>query len=450
MSIWLRELKMLLNTRVSKWMGTHKNNKTIKETIKNNFCTGCGTCVGLCPNSSLSMIKDNFKGIYSPELINDKCRYCGLCFDCCPGHSLNFRKLNLETFGKESENVLIGNFVNCYIGHSTDDEIRYDSSSGGFITQLLVFALEEKIIDGALVTRMSKANPLEPEPFIARTREEIIEASKSKYCPVPANIALREIINVSGRFAVVGLPCHIQGIRKAELVNEELKEKIVLHFGLFCAATINFLGTEFLLQAMNIKKEHIKKIDYRGRGWPGDMSIELKKGNKIFIPRSKYYDSRFGAFVPVRCTLCSDHVCELADISFGDAWLPELTNDQLGTSIIISRNKAGEDFLQKTVAHGIINLTKVNESKVMQSQGMFRAKKRDLRARIFLFRLLKKKIPVYYNQTLLKPDFGSYLRAMWGYFWIFIASKRYLWPLLNIKEMISKIIGYFRLAMGDK
>ena len=35
---------------------------------------------------------------------------------------------------------------------------------------------------------MKKDNPLEPEPFIARTREEIIEASKSKYCPVPANI----------------------------------------------------------------------------------------------------------------------------------------------------------------------------------------------------------------------------------------------------------------------
>jgi coenzyme F420 hydrogenase subunit beta len=47
------------------------------------------------------------------------------------------------------------------------------------------FALEEGIIDGALVTRMKKDRPLEPEPFIARTREEIIEASKSKYCGVP-------------------------------------------------------------------------------------------------------------------------------------------------------------------------------------------------------------------------------------------------------------------------
>jgi len=74
---------------------------------------------------------------------------------------------------------------------------------------------------------MKKENPLEPEPFIARTKEEIIEASKSKYCPVPANIALKEIMDSKSgeKFAVVGLPCHIQGIRKFEEVNKILKEK---------------------------------------------------------------------------------------------------------------------------------------------------------------------------------------------------------------------------------
>jgi coenzyme F420 hydrogenase subunit beta len=185
------------------------------------------------------------KGIYVPKLDEEKCNNCGLCYKVCPGHSVDFKNLNLEVFGKESEDILIGNYLNCYIGHATDYDIRYNSASGGLITQLLIFALEEGIIDGALVTRMKKDNPLEPEPFIARTKGEIIEASKSKYCPVPANIALKEILasKEGEKFAVVGLSCHIQGIRKAEQINKKLKERIVLHLVLFCNHGVNFIGT---------------------------------------------------------------------------------------------------------------------------------------------------------------------------------------------------------------
>src|SRR5690606_8382981 len=112
--------------------------------------------------------------------------------------------LNMRVFGREPDDPLLGNYEACYVGHSMDDKIRYDSSSGGMITQILLYLLEEGLIDGALVTRMNPERPLEPEPFIARTPEDIIEARGSKYCPVPANVALREIIEEPGRYAVVG------------------------------------------------------------------------------------------------------------------------------------------------------------------------------------------------------------------------------------------------------
>jgi coenzyme F420 hydrogenase subunit beta len=224
--------------------------ETIAQVVKDGLCTGCGTCVALCPNEAIKLTINEKKGIYVPELDEEKCNNCGMCYNVCPGHSVDFKQFNLEIFRKEPENVLIGNYLNCYIGHSKDYDIRYNCASGGLITQLLIFAMEEKIIDGALVTRMKKDNPLEPEPFIARTREEIIEASKSTYCPVPANVALKEILNSKQeeRFAVVGLPCHIHGIRKAEQINKSLKEKIYLHIGIFCGHAPNFLGTEYLFK----------------------------------------------------------------------------------------------------------------------------------------------------------------------------------------------------------
>ena len=151
---------------------------------------------------------------------------------------------------KKAENYLLGHFFNCYIGYATDVDIRYNSSSGGLITQLLIFALENKIIDGAIVTKMKKDNPLEPETFIARTKKDIIESSKSKYCPVPLNIVLREIINSKEdeKFAIVGLPCHINGIINAEKINKKLKDKIIIKFGIFCNHTPYFLSTELYLE----------------------------------------------------------------------------------------------------------------------------------------------------------------------------------------------------------
>jgi coenzyme F420 hydrogenase subunit beta len=343
----------------------------------------------------------------------------------------------LEIFGKEPEDILIGNYLNCYVGHSTNYDIRYNSASGGLITQLLIFALEEGIIDGALVTRMKKDNPLEPEPFIARTREEIIEASKSKYCPVPANIALKEILNSKERekFAVVGLPCHIHGIRKAEHLNKKLKEKIVLHLGLWCSTTCNFLGTEFVLKRLGVSKEEVRELDYRGEGWPGGMSVQLKNGEKRFISLGGYGDTNFSSFRPSRCRLCSDAIAEFADICFGDyrgrdAYLKE----KIGNSGIISRTRAGEDVLQRMLSKQKVEIWRVSSSDVATSQGFFYSKKR-VKAVFYLFRLLGKKIPIY-NQELLKPSLTTYLLEISLHLQTLLASRRYLWRVLKMYTFI--------------
>ena len=414
-------------------------NKTIEEVVKNNLCTGCATCVSLCPRSAIELIKDNSKGIYQPRLNEAECNQCGTCFDVCSGHAVDFKQLNLEIFGKEPEDILIGNYLNCYIGHATDYNIRYNSASGGLVTALLIFALEEGVIDGALVTRMKKDKPLEPEPFIARTREEIIEASKSKYCPVPANVALKEILESKERerFAVVGLPCHIHGMRKAEQINKKLKEKIVLHVGIFCAKTISFWGTEFQLKRMGVKKEEVEKLDYRDEGWPGSMTVQLKNGHRKLSELYYYYDSKFCSFMDWRCMVCTDQTAEVADISFGDAWLPEIKrDDKVGTSIIISRSRHGEKILQQMMRKRKVVLRPISAEKVIESQGGLSGKKRDVKALFALSKLLCKNVPIY-NQELLEPKFNAYLIAILRYSQMFLANHR-LWKFLDLYLALIK------------
>jgi len=427
----------------------------IRGVINQNLCTGCGTCVALCPEEAIELAINKKKGIYIPQLNEEKCNNCGICYKVCPGHEVNFKELNLEIFGKEPEDILIGNYLNCYVGHSTDHDIRYNSSSGGIVTQLLIFALEEGMIDGALVTRMKKDNPLEPEPFIARTREEVIEASKSKYCPVPANVALREILEAEEgeKFAVVGLPCHIHGMRKAENVNEKLKEKIVLHIGIFCGHSPSFLATEFLLWQMKISENAVNKLSYRGRGWPGYMQVGKKDGNKEKVKYGEAWSTGFGIyFFPYRCTLCCDGVCEFSDISFGDGWLPELMKtDKIGTSIIISKTNRGDKVLNNCLTKKKIELKIVDDLSVAESQkAVMKFKKKSFQARMNILRLYNKKVPSY-TFNFQKPSIFDYFNSMLFYVKLWISSK-HLWRLMDIYVSIRRymlgLVGYYIRKCG--
>ncbi|MBA7502785.1 Ferredoxin-type protein NapF [subsurface metagenome] len=421
-------------------MSETETEKTIESVVKASLCTGCGTCVGICPQDAIELAIDHRKGIYVPKLDKERCTECGLCFDVCPGHSVDFKQLNLNIFGKEPEDILLGTYLNCYIGHATDYDIRYNSASGGLVTALLIFALEEGIIDGALVTRMKKDKPLEPEPFIARTREEVVSASKSKYCPVPANVALKEILKAKEgeKFAVVGLPCHIHGVRKAEAVNKKLESKVVLHLGLFCNHTPSFIATKYILHKMKVKTEDIEVLNYRGGGVGVTMRINLKDGNCLSIP--EYWNSSsFGSlFYPKRCMLCYDQNCELADISFGDAWLRELKGEQIGKSLIGSRTKVGEKLLQKALAKKRIEITIITENQVIQAQRGSLYRKKSVKARMSLFELLRKETPAY-NPVVPKPRAVAYPQGALCYIGAYFSSKRHLWGLLHIADSIKSL-----------
>lgn len=400
-------------------------NNTIELVVNSELCTGCGTCDALCPRNAIKLSIDKKKGTYTPRIDEDICNKCGICYDTCPADKINYEKLNLEIFGKEPENIFIGNYRSCYVANSMDNKILYTSSSGGLITQILIFALEKGIINGALVTRMNKNKPLEPEPFIARTKDEIIEASKSKYCPVPANIALREILNSNEgeKFAVVGLPCHINGVRKAENKNKKLKNKIVLHLGIFCNHIPNFIGTELYLKRLNIKKEDVIKLDYRGEGWPGLMKIITDTHTYTLSNYWGFIGSHF--FYPKRCLMCGDGLCELADISFGDAWLPKYKDNNMGKSIIISKNEIGENILNKMNDENYIESNVISPAEVIQSQTlMIYLKKKN-------FTIRKNLLKIYPQNKLLISDSIDNLIALWLYFNVSLSLNPHFKTILH-------------------
>jgi coenzyme F420 hydrogenase subunit beta len=375
-------------------------------------------------------------GIYQPKIDAERCNLCGLCVKVCPGLSIDFESLNSSVFGHQPVNARVGNHLSCYVGHSTDEAIRYNSASGGLATQLLAYAFEKGLIDGAVVTRMSRDNPLEPEVFIARTAKEVITASKTKYCPVAANTGLRQILKEEGRYAVVGLPCHIHGVRKAEQVFKVLKKRIVLHIGLLCSHMVRFEGVDLLVDKLHLQKGAIRELNFRGEGWPGSMLISMSNGSKRKLPLigSWYaYWPVFSSFffTPMRCTMCPDQAAELADLSLGDAWLPELKSEKSGESLLIVRTKEANDLLALLNREKAIDLRKVQVNKVEQSQFVnLIFKKKDLGARLSTIRKLGVNTPTFNPQPRVAASPFPLLRMLFMYTNIALSSHKSLRPLL--------------------
>ena len=269
----------------------------------------------------------------------------------------------------------IGSYKNICICQSKDEKIIKKSSSGGFVTSSLIYALKNKIIDAAIVVGMNKEKPWKYKVTLAKKQEDIISAAGSKYTIIPLNEFLK-IANNNQKLnlAMVGLPCHITAIR--QLQKKGLYKNIKLLIGLFCGYNMPFRATEFLIKKSKIKHNQIKTLEYRGNNYPGGFLIKTKQKLKFlpkkyqqypeghttisnqkhyFLPKG-YYDFLNLMFVPKGCLRCKDYTSELADISVGDAWNWD------NSSLVLPRTELGNRLMKNP----LITNKKINEKEFLR------------------------------------------------------------------------------------
>jgi len=420
-----------------------QKDRDISEVVRDNLCMGCGTCFGLCPSGSITLAKNIQAGEYQPTIKQDKCTNCGICFAVCPGHTIDIPSLSSEFISANFADERMGAYSNLYQGYACNNDLRYRCATGGMVTATLLYLLEKNLIDGALVAHMPSDGTLTPRPVIARTSEDIVAAATSKYCPVPTNAGLKEILDISGRYAVVGLPCHLHGIRKAARINKKLRKRIVLHLGVFCGWNTPFTGTDFVIHQKKLKRSDVKSVAYRGEGWPGYNVFELNNGNKIKDDYHQYWDRNLSAFIPNRCRYCHDHTAELSDVSYGDAWIPEIVSkDRMGTNLMIVRNSYAEDILRQMQREDRIFLSPIERRNVLESQHKCRWKKMNIASRIKLAGMMGESVPDYGATTFPAPSKHLLADAAVEYLQFRLTSRRSLWWVLRLTSYLLDKIGY--------
>ena len=264
-------------------------------------------------------------------------------------------------------------------------------------SEILIHLLEDGVIDGAIVTKAAFDKGYGAETFVAETPEEVLNAKSSIYAPTSPLAAIGKIESEK-RYAFVGLPCHVQGLKKLMAVDAKVAKAVKFSLGLFCGRGVTSNATEFLLDKFAEGARDVRKIRYRGNGWPGGLSVEYRNGRKYFIPHNSYWPNYLSPyfFCPYRCLACSDFAAEYADISIGDAWLPEVTEiDSIGTSIAVVRNEKMDRHLKKMEKNGRITLHPTTIEKVVQSQqGIILRKKHSVAHRIALMKRINKPLPL--------------------------------------------------------
>ena len=308
-----------------------------------------------------------------------------------------FPQLNSYVFGPRSfRHLYLGHYQKLYVGFATDPRVRSQGSSGGVISCILIWLLQQKLIKGAVVLGFNPRRPWLTRPFIATTPSEILSAAGSKYITAPINQILPQIESFSGPLAYVGLPHQVQSIRKLQMVKDPAVKKIKYIIGPFFGNSLDFSAVTSLLKSYGINDyRQIKKLSFRHGRWPGFTRIELASGQTIQLP--KFYANYLIPFhITRRSLLCTDFTNEFTDISVGDAWSPVYEDRGRGFSTVISRSGAGQRLLERMLRKNIINLKQISiaEAVSMHSHG-YDFKKRGAFIRILFLRLLGRPVPDY-------------------------------------------------------
>jgi len=243
----------------------------------------------------------------------------------------NLKPIHKQTIHSEhqmtSASSRFGDYRKLVAAQTTNPHIRATAQNGGAVTALLVYSLENRIIDGAIVSAISKDKPFYPMPKLATTKEEIIQSAGTRYNYSPNIQALTETKERNRRaVAFVGTPCQIRAIRRMQQSRPKDTESIKLLVGLMCTEALDYEGLmgHYLTDRLGINLKDIEKTEIGGK-----MTITAR-GKKTIVPVATVKK-----YVRNACKTCDDFSSELADISAGGLGLSDWT-------FMIIRTEIGE------------------------------------------------------------------------------------------------------------
>jgi len=310
------------------------------EVVTSGLCTGCAACIIACPHPVLDYESDN--GVYRPFHLDidggpDDCTHgvkgCTMCTRACPRFRTWESEIDVHRFARERTEDEVYGVGDVLLARATDPQLLAIGQDGGFVSALLIHALEHDVVDAALVSGLEgDGSTWRAQPRVARTRDDVIATAGSRYTYSANLLAYHEAVEGGAeRIAVVGMGCMASApgamqSRKAGKVARRLS----LTIGLLCSKTFDDAIFDDLFAA----KYGLARADIVKMNIKGVFQIWTRDGGYHEIPLKEAH-----AYTREGCTQCPDFAAEHADIStggigaFGD-WTLVIVRTDLGRSLL--------------------------------------------------------------------------------------------------------------------
>lgn len=361
-----------------------------------DYCTGCGLC-----KSEGIRGEFNEKGFYRPadeEIFNGN-----LDSRICP-----YTNPNKMIDKYDSPTDIWGDFKSVYLGHSTDEQIRHDASSGGVITTIAIYLLDTNRVDGVLHIGTDSKDQIKTKLYCSTTPQQVKSHVGSRYTSSAPLLNIKDYLNDDKKYAFIGKPCDVVALKNFMEIYPKYNTTIPYMISFFCAGTPSVQANEMLLSKMRIERNKLEYLSYRGNGWPGYATAKDNEGHYESMEYEKSWGGILGRDLQKICRFCWDGTGEVADISCGDAWYlvgnkPDFS-EHSGRNVIFSRSDIGEKLLNEIIKTDRLEVENFNNNleDLKYMQYYQHTRKATMFSKVLAMKIMGKSVPKYSLRKLLK------------------------------------------------
>ena len=332
---------------------------TVENTVKNNMCINCGLCKTVCKFGAIQMLR-NKNGEINPVIDYEKCKNCGQCLKFCPMDKPKLEEIAQDLSKMDAPHTHGLENAKYYVAWDSDNAQRLKCCSGGAVTKIASYLLEQGKIDGMVHTQRLWGNKgdLHYGARISTTVEEINEHVSSTYQAIDFSEVLTKLEKGKTYF-MTGTPCVIRGIKNLLQSNNDFKEIKIVTCALICSHNVNSKFVDFLHETNNLSDSEQWQVDMRAKDntMPDANSFKnyIYTKKETLMNKNRFESGwtsfwRFYYFAMNSCLYCPDFWGAEADISVKDAWGKWANEDAKGQSILVIRN---EELLQDFLNSGL-------------------------------------------------------------------------------------------------
>lgn len=376
--------------------------RNLQDVVDWRLCIGCGACAVACRSGNVEMVHISSEG-FRPRFRHG-CSDCSDCLPVCPGYRVDGELVTGRTRSGEED---FGPALAIWEAWASDPSVRWRGSSGGVLTVLALYCLEQAGYHGVIHAGMDPKKPWRNRTYVSRTREDVLARCGSRYAPSSPVEGLNLIKGEPGPFLFIGKPCDAAAVSELRRKNPVIGRQIPLVATFFCAGTPSTEGTLNLMADLGARLDHVTAVHYRGEGWPGEFRVQEGNGADVRWLRMSYAESwgKLTSRRPLRCHLCPDGTGQVADIACGDAWQRYRSEgSDPGRSLVLARSEGGRSLVLAAAKAGWLVVGDCSRSEVQVAQPSLLGRRVDLFGRLAALRLLGAPAPEF-------PGFG--LRRVW-------------------------------------